>query len=571
MVSNYDAKVSQPPFSEQDSSAHFVHSIFFSRIFCSRATISALQFYICALRISPAVISSVTAQFRYMEYEALKELVRLVSRHKVKDIELLGSATEESTQRKLNQYYDGISKSLFANDDEAAAALYGPKAKANHPDYRRLRNRLIRQLLNTTFFMDMHQPVYSDHARMSYQIYKDFAAAALLLSRDARQAGIYLMEQVVDLGKKYEFTEVVADGARLIRSAASGSLGNAAQHEKYTLIHREFEEKRRLESDAFEAYQYVIKHYIAGASTNKEVYQYTTDVLPKLMEKVGSVNTVNYYFYTYSIGVAHFSSINDAKNALRLCTEAIDIISQREQYPQGKMLSFILNKLHFMTQLRLFDLEEGQKTFDLCLTQVIEGETNWFKTLNIWLLFNLQAGQYATAFGIYQRAISHARYPLMTGHTAEIWTLYHGYFLLLKALGQLDIPDDPASFKAQRFTNQFLVLSKDKTGMNIPIVMLPVIFATLDKSDKQEFKTDDALDKYRQRYLQNDQNLRSAIFIKLLTALGKRPYDPAKATKKIQSELQLLAEIPIETAGQSYTVEIIPYETLWDFLDKQCK
>ena len=100
--------------------------------------------------------------------------------------------------------------------------------------------------------------------------------------------------------------------------------------------------------------------------------------------------------------------------------------------------------------------------------------------------------------------------------------------------------------------------------------MLPVIFSLIS-FDQKEIKSEDALDKYRQRYLQNDTNLRSAIFIKILTALAKRPYEPVKANKKIKSELELLKSNPIEKAGQSYTVEIIPYETLWEMLDKACK
>lgn len=505
-----------------------------------------------------------------MDYEALKELIRLISRHKAKDIELLGRSEDVDAQPKLNQLYDGIMKGVFASDDAAAAALYGQDATASHPEYRRIRNRLIRQLLNTSFFMDMHQPIYTERARMSYQIYKDFAAASLLLSRDARQAGLYLMSQVVEMGMKYEFTELVADASRLIRSSASGSLGDLAQHEKYTQIHREFENKRRLEADAFEEYQKIVRFFLGGTATNKELHQYTSTVFPILLEKAPTVDTVNYYFYTYFVGLAHYSSINDAENALRLADEAIEIISKKEQFVQGKMLGFVLNKLHFMTQLRRFNEEESLKTYQLCLSQVTEGETNWFKTLQFWLHYNLHAGNYAKSFEIYLQAVTHPRFPLMTGMTSEIWDIYYGYFQLLSELKYFHPVEKLSEFKPGKFINNFPVLSREKDGLYIPILMLPVIFSLLQTGEKKEIKSEDALDKFRQRHLQNDINLRSAIFIKLLLALAKRPYE-AKATKKIKTELELLKNNPIEKAGQSYTVEIIPYETLWEMLDKACK
>jgi hypothetical protein len=97
----------------------------------------------------------------------------------------------------------------------------------------------------------------------------------------------------------------------------------------------------------------------------------------------------------------------------------------------------------------------------------------------------------------------------------------------------------------------------------IPIHLLPVLFTLIAN---EEIKSIDGLDKFRQRHLQNEQNLRSAIFVKLLIALDKRPYEQEKANKKIQLELDNLAEVPIVKAGQSHIVEIIPYEALWEIL-----
>lgn len=506
-----------------------------------------------------------------MEYEALRELVRLITRHKAKDIELLGDADEDGNKTKLNQLYDGIMKGLFTSDDDAAAVLYGPKANASHPEYRRLRNRLLRQLLNTTFFADANQPTVNDLSKVAFQIYKDYAAAALLLSKDARQAGSYLMGQVVETAIKYEFTELVAEGARWLRMIYVATMGNINMLEKYTAIHQEYEMKRRLEMDAFNEYQYVVKHFIGGASTNKTVFEHTSECLPRLMAQVKEVDTINYYFYTYSLGVAHYSSINDAKSALEICNQAIDIIKKKEFYTRGRMTTFTINKLHFLTQLRRFDVDEADYTYRLSIEHTSEGETNWFKVQNIWVHYNLHAGHYQKAVEVYREVVSHPRYKLMTGLTAEIWKVYQGYFQLLVALGQLDEANNVGVFKAHKFVNEFQVLSKERTGMNIPVLILPVIFSLLSNEGIDGGgQSAEALDKYRQRYLQNDQNLRSAIFVKLLTALSKRSYTP-KANQKIKLELENLAKEPVETSGQSYSIEIIPYETLWALLDERVR
>lgn len=506
-----------------------------------------------------------------MEYEALRELVRLITRHKAKDIELLGDTDEDGNRTKLNQLYDGIMRGAFISDDDAAADIYGSKANASHPEYRRLRNRLLRQLLNTTFFADAHQTTVTDLSKVTFQIYKDYAAATLLLSKDARQAGSYLMGQVVEMAIKYEFTELVAEGARWLRMVYAGSLGNINMLEKYTLIHEEYEKKRRLEIDAFNEYQYVVKHFIGGTSTNKAVFEHTTECFPRLLAKVDEVNTVNYFFYTYSLGIAHYSSVNDAKGALSICNQAIEVIRKKEGSTRGRMATFFLNKLHFLTQLRQFDESEANSTYQLSIEHTSEGETNWFKVQNIWVHYNLHAGHYQKAVEVYREVVSHPRYKLMTGLTAEIWKVYQGYFQLLVALGQLDEANNVGVFKAHKFVNEFQVLSRERTGMNIPVLILPVIFSLLSNEGIDGGgQSAEALDKYRQRYLQNEQNLRSAIFVKLLTALSKRSYTP-KANQKIKLELENLANEPVETSGQSYAIEIIPYETLWALLDERVR
>jgi hypothetical protein len=105
--------------------------------------------------------------------------------------------------------------------------------------------------------------------------------------------------------------------------------------------------------------------------------------------------------------------------------------------------------------------------------------------------------------------------------------------------------------------------------MNIPIMLLPILFGIVNPKEYGEMgRSGDALDKYRQRYLENDLNKRSACFLKLLLALINHPFDEANSEKKIQKELDILLDLKPDVNRQVYFIEVIPYEHLWKMLYK---
>ena len=57
-----------------------------------------------------------------MEFEVLKDLVRIITRNKVKQIEVLGNPGQEHS--RTEELYEGISKERFTSDDEAAKFFF---------------------------------------------------------------------------------------------------------------------------------------------------------------------------------------------------------------------------------------------------------------------------------------------------------------------------------------------------------------------------------------------------------------------------------------------------------------
>ena len=87
-----------------------------------------------------------------MTFKALKELILTISRNKVKQLELFGDGSD----RRIDHFYDGIVDGEF-NSEEDIATYFFKDGDIKSSDYRKLKSRLIRQLINTSFFIDVNQ------------------------------------------------------------------------------------------------------------------------------------------------------------------------------------------------------------------------------------------------------------------------------------------------------------------------------------------------------------------------------------------------------------------------------
>ena len=501
-----------------------------------------------------------------MDFDALKDLIQIISRHKAKQIELLGGAGKPSNM--MDELYDGISKGKFVDDAQAAAHFYGvPDPK--DASYRKLKLRLVRQLVNTSFFIDTNQPMYTDRARAVSNCYKDFAAAYLLLVRnDAKKAGIYLLEQSLEQAIKYEFVELAADISRILRVHYARAIGDPVTHEQYVTLHRKYEEMRRLEILAFDYYEHLVTYYVVRRSPNEEVHRMATLYYEELLPMADKVNTSSFYYFTFQIGVIQCFSVNDCEGVLSICTRALDILEHRKNTNKGALFSIALQKILALTQMRQFD-DACEKTVAFCLERVTEGDYNWFKLMEAHFHYCLHARRYEDALSIYTTAVQQPRYELLGGNTRDDWHLYGGYLHLLAMFGKCAAQKVEAAagqFRYAKFINTFSILDKDKEGMNIPLLLLPVVYNIAKGTFLDSGISIEGLDKYRQRYMENDMNRRSAIFVKMLIALIKRNYEQSNADRKIQKELAELKTKPLELSRQTFAVEVVPYEDLWEML-----
>ncbi|MFN0173035.1 MAG: hypothetical protein ACKVU0_00200 [Saprospiraceae bacterium] len=502
-----------------------------------------------------------------MDFDALKDLVKTITRNKVKNIEVLGNPGEEGSM--VEALYDAIAKDKVQSDEEAAKFLYGKNETPKSQAYLRMKGRLERNLLNTAFFVDVNQPMFNERAKASYNCYRDFAAAHILIGREATKAGIDVLERLLEQTIKYEFVELTAEVSSRLRRESARAVGSASMHERYAKIHREYEEKRRLEMMALEHFESLINYYIVRRSPNEEIHQYATSYYEELYPLISTTDTCQYYFYTAQIGIIKYLSVNNSADALRICEETLDILKERKNANREALVALAGQKIACLTQLRVFGNNDADEAASYCLSLSEEGTFNWFRVHELYLHYCLFARRYEDALALFEKASQHPKFESLGGAVRDNWQIYGGYLHLLAALGKLDaskVDERVGTFRYARLSNEIEVLAKDKQGMNIPLIFLPVVYhlvkGTFDTADISP----ESLEKYRKRYLDNDMNRRSAAFLNMLVAFAKRDYKSASAEKKIKKEMEVLAKEQPQVAGQTFAVEIIPYEDLWEMM-----
>ncbi|MBK8425407.1 MAG: hypothetical protein IPL27_05210 [Lewinellaceae bacterium] len=259
-----------------------------------------------------------------MEFEALKDLAKTITRNKIKNIEVLGNPGKD--QNRVELFYEAIISDKFKSEKELVRHFFKTYDTKN-PSYLKLKNKLVHQLVNMAFFVDVNQPAFNDRFKAYFTAYRDFAAAVVFVTRNARKSAVYLLQLVLEQAVKYEFTDLAADVSRMLRTEFARSGGDHEKNHYYTSLHRKYEEKHRYDMLAFDYHETLVSYYLTNVLPIKRFINWLQNIIDELFPLTEIVDTSAFYYYTYTIGIIKFSSINDIVNALHLCDKALSILT----------------------------------------------------------------------------------------------------------------------------------------------------------------------------------------------------------------------------------------------------
>jgi hypothetical protein len=114
--------------------------------------------------------------------------------------------------------------------------------------------------------------------------------------------------------------------------------------------------------------------------------------------------------------------------------------------------------------------------------------------------------------------------------------------------------------------NEIQFFAKDKSGMNIPVLVIQFLFDMAQHRWSQIIDRTEGMAKYRARYVTGPGMDRSHCFLRMLEQIPKASFLLADVQKRTADTWIKLTSTPLATHNPDSEIEIVPYEVLWDIV-----
>jgi hypothetical protein len=497
----------------------------------------------------------------------LIEISRIVTKKKVRKIEVFDSATLDSANSKFAEFYEALMAGKFKNDRDAATFLYD--CSPTDDKYRQLKSRFRKRLLNTLFFLDTNTPSTANYDRAYFSCNKEWTLVRILIVNNAHLTAVDQAKTVLSTALKYRFADVIVNCCRILRQYASLA-GNEAEFEEYDTRLKEYSLVLEAETQSEELYQRVLLQYSkpAGEIVHLvEKFGEYCDALVALSESYSASSIV--YYNMLLVWTYRFEIQRDYENMLQVCARAEQYIEENPDFlQQDKLATFHLKKMSAYLHLR--DFKNGRANVEKSLQLFQEGSDEWFLFMEYYLLLAFHTDNFLNVFAIFNRAKANPKFKKLDSDSREKWKVYEvymSYFLESNKGQQAEAFKAQAkkNFKVSRFLNDAVLYPKEQRVLSIHLLIAQLLFLLDNNNLVQAAEKVDRLKSYIPKQLENQEHFRMIQFIRLLNQLAKANFQPNNL-ENTEKHYDHLIEQPFFYRGLLNELEIVPFEKLWNHI-----
>lgn len=516
----------------------------------------------------PNSLSQIFTKDLSMAMKNLIEISKIVTKKKVKKIEIFDHASLENTNSKFSEFYEALAANKFKNDRDAAKYLYD--CSPSHDKYRQLKSRFRKRLLNTLFFIDVNLPSASNYDRAYFSSNKDWTLVKILISNGADKTAEDLSKSILTTALKFKFADVIVNCCRILRQYAADD-GREKDFEQYDEHIKQYSNVLDAEIRSEELFQRVKLQYrkpateIEGLSEQLVIY---CDALVGLSEIYDSP-VVNYNMYL--VWTFRYEMQQDYEAMLAVCERGENYIEENPNFLQeDKLATFHLKKM--TAYLHLQDFKNGKATVEQSLETFQPGSPLWFLFMEYYLLLAFHTGNYINALAIFNRAVNHAKFKRLKMKTKEKWKVFNVYlnYFIETETNQIEVlrAQTKRSFKVSRFLNDPILYPKEMRPFTIHLVIAQFLYLIEKGAFSLANERVARLRSYATKQLNKVDQHRTIMFIRMLQQLSKVNYQVNEISRP-EKFYDRLVETPFFYRGLLHELEIIPYEKLWNLILKK--
>lgn len=497
--------------------------------------------------------------------EDLKELAKGIDRNKVKNIHIIGNKLSNRTT--FDEFYEALLDDKFETDDEYAHYFYS--TDSNNKAYYKLKDRLFERLINTIFFIDTNKKNRLPIQKTYYECYKNAVAVKLMLGKSIRIPAIRLAEKILKKSTHFGFTDISLELCRTLKLHYATFDINKKEYIKNSSLIRLLIKTYKAEINAESFLQEICFHHDKQVILHEDMASIFHKYFKKLSRLNQKYESYKLIMYSYIYYFLYLELKGDWENLFVKCDELLKKLETKPQFSSSNLFGFAYSR-KVLSQFMLRNFEECENCMPKCFANFEAGSFNWFFVQNLNLRIQFHTRNFKKAEQISVEIKKYKSSNIYYENWIESWRIYDAFIYYLNILGKLDLNtrnlEKFQAFRLNKFLNEVPKHSKDKKGSNITILILQVLFLLEYKKYNELIDRSESLKIYSQRYLKGEGTYRSNCFIKMLLCLPNGDFESSKVQEKAKKYLNRLHSNPIQKAKQSAELEVIPYETLWEFV-----
>ncbi len=465
----------------------------------------------------------------------------------------------------LYKLYKGIANNTFQSDEEAANAIFGTlQADSN---YRKLKTNLTKRLINALFFIDLKRPSYTDRQRAHQECHKNWAAVKILISENAREAAVQIAKMTLSKAEKYEFTQLCLDIVRTLRLHYGAMIGDEKSYQHYNHLYQKYRELYLLENQAEEYYAMLLLFQSRHPQAHQEIKEMAARYWEELRPALATHCFIDFLFYCTLIRLTGLLAGDHYQEALEVCEEVIRQYEQKPFVARIPLEVLQYQKIISLIQLRQINQEDFIRLISSERKFLKPGTNNWYRFLEAYIILGLHSRHYQQAYQVLVDALTHKRFEFLPAIQQEYWKILEMYFLYLYEAGKITPVMEGhkfPKFRLRKFQNEMLLASKDKSGLNILVLITELLFLVSIKKSPEVAEQIEAIEQYCNRHVKKSS--RVFYFIKMLLTLPKYNFDKKEVDAKSRKYLAKLQQTSSKVVSQTIFLEILLFEDLWQII-----
>lgn len=497
----------------------------------------------------------------------LLEIAGVVTKKKVKKIEIFDEYSLRGKGSKFNEFYEDLTSGVYKNDRDASSKLYGCTPKDAR--YRQLKSRFRKRLLNTLFFLDVNKPSASNYDRAHFSCHKEWTLVKILLDNDAHSSGMGLARSILTTALKFRISEIIVNCSRILREDAALT-GNGKDFEYYDDLIKENSLILSAEMRSEELYQRVVMDYYQPVHKDNDLEE-RIETYSTMLLSLSEVHDSPLIFYNmFLVWSMRYEMNREYEALLEVCERAENyIIDHPKFYQEERLIEFYTKKMS--AYLHLGNYTKGQINAEKCLKQFPEGSKPWFTFMEYYLLLALHTDHHIQALAIYNQTVANKKFVKQDANVRERWRLFEAViFFVLQRSGlskRMIAPKRQLPFQPEKFIEKDFNYSADHKILTVFMLIMQICFLVVKKQYSRSDELINQLQNMANRNLHKDEYNRPIQFIRLLLQIRKAGYQ-TEELRHTEKYLNNLAANPFTYRGIMSQFEPLPLEKLWQvFLD----